>query len=174
MSFNEYKSRKEQHRQSNFRPVATKKSKREEQSKNVTINVGMMTFHEDQNCLRPVWGKNQTVTVARNSTCAAIFEQAITKRKAHDRHFAKLYEKKEYQLLLPDGSSALFLPGSDKQEFFNLELIVHTTELRFIYVQYLIKNKKKLILIGTQVTKRRLLTQSSLRKSHLMISLSQR
>lgn len=101
--------------------MATKKSKREDLPKDVTINVGMMTYHEDQNCLRPVWGKNQTVTVERNSTCATIFAKAIAKRKAHHRHFAKLCEHQEYQLLLVDGSNALFLPGSEKREFFKLE-----------------------------------------------------
>ena len=80
-----------------------------------------MKYDEERNELRPVWGKTQLVTVEKNSTCKAILDKALIKRKAHNRHFAQLCDgKQDFQLLLPDGSDALFLPGG-KRDLFYLE-----------------------------------------------------
>ena len=117
VSFNDFRARKEKDRRSNFRPVP-KKSKQE--VKDVTINVGMMQFNEEKQELRPVWAKTLPLTVEKNSTCREILAKALAKRKAHDRRFAEVADQQEFQILLPDGSDALFLPG-EKRDFFSLE-----------------------------------------------------
>ena len=109
VSFEAYKARKESNRRTFFKP-----SKKSKQGKDVNIRIGLFQFDPDQNVLKPQWGKNLPLLVDRNSTYSAINEKALAKRKAHDRHFSKISENENYQLLYPDGSEARFLPGQGK------------------------------------------------------------
>ena len=115
VSFEAYKARKESNRRTFFKP-----SKKSKQGKDVNIRIGLFQFDPDQNVLKPQWGKNLPLLVDRNSTYSAINEKALAKRKAHDRHFSKISENENYQLLYPDGSEARFLPGQGKT-FFDLQ-----------------------------------------------------
>ena len=108
-SFEAYKARKESNRRTFFKP-----SKKSKQEKDVNIRIGLFQFDPDQNVLKPQWGKSLPLLVDRNSTYSAIHEKALAKRKAHDRHFSKISENENYQLLYPDGSEARFLPGQGK------------------------------------------------------------
>ena len=112
VSFEAYKARKESNRRTFFKP-----SKKSKQGKDVNIRIGLFQFDPDQNVLKPQWGKNLPLLVDRNSTYSAIHEKALAKRKAHDRHFSKISENENYQLLYPDGSEARFLPGQGKTFF---------------------------------------------------------
>ena len=117
ISLEAFKARKEAARSTNFR--SSKKAKPSE--KDVTIRIGMFQFDPEKNILKPQWGKNLSLLVGPNSTYSVIHSKAIEKRKAHDRHFKKMSQDEEYELLYPDGSHALFLPGQCKT-FFDLQV----------------------------------------------------
>ena len=70
--------------------------------------------------LKPQYGKNQNLNVEKSSTYAEILEKVPAKRRAHDRHFKAESHGQEYQLLYPDGSQAIFLPGKPGK-FFSLQ-----------------------------------------------------
>ena len=109
LSLEAFKARKESVRSSFFRSSnVNKKPKREEK---VTIKIGLFRYDPVKHVLKDQWGQKQNLTIDKNSTYAAILEKAIEKRRAHDRHFKAESEGEEYQLLYPDGSHALFLPG---------------------------------------------------------------
>ena len=115
LSLEAFRARKETNRSTFFRP--SKKTKRPE--KDVTIRIGVLQFNPERAVLKPQWGKTLPLSVDRHSNYSTILEKALTKRKAHDRHFKKMSEVDEYQLLYPDGSQAIFLPGQPGK-FFDL------------------------------------------------------
>ena len=117
MTLESFKLRKESARSSLFRTSGHKKAKRQE---SVTIRIGLFRYEPDKNMLKPQYGKNQNLNVEKSSTYAEILEKALAKRRAHDRHFNAESQDQEYQLLYPDGSQAVFLPGKPGK-FFSLQ-----------------------------------------------------
>ena len=117
MTLESFKLRKELARSSLFRTSGHKKAKRQE---SVTIRIGLFRYEPDKNMLKPQYGKNQNLNFEKSSTYAEILEKVPAKRRAHDRHFNAESQGQEYQLLYPDGSQAIFLPGKPGK-FFSLQ-----------------------------------------------------
>ena len=82
----------------------------------VSINIGLMRLNED-NQLNVVWGKRLPVKIRKCSTHAEILASSIEKWKKFDKNFDA---DRQYQLLYPDTSHALFMPGGCK-DFFELK-----------------------------------------------------
>lgn len=118
MSLESFKHRKETARSSLFRTRCN--SKKAKRSETVTIRIGLFRYEPDRNVLKPQYGKNLNLTAEKSSTYAEILEQALTKRRAHDRHFCAEAQDNKYQLLYPDGSQAIFLPVKPGK-FFSLQ-----------------------------------------------------
>ena len=116
MSLESFKHRKETARSSLFSLRTRCSSKKAKRSETVTIRIGLFRYEPDRNVLKPQYGKNLNVTVKKSSTYAEILEQALVKRRAHDRHFCAEAQDNNY----PDGSEAIFLPGKPGK-FFSLQ-----------------------------------------------------
>ena len=120
MSLKSFKHRKETARRSLFSLRTRCSSKKAKRSETVTIRIGLFRYEPDRNVLKLQCGKNLNLTVEKSSTYAEILEQALAKRRAHDRHFCAEAQDNIYQLLYPDGSEAIFLPGKPGK-FFSLQ-----------------------------------------------------
>ena len=114
LSLAAFKARKEASRSNFFKPSA-KRPKGPE--KDVTIRIGIFQLDCVTGVLKPQWGKTLPLSVDRNSNYSTVLERALTKRKVHDRHFDKRCKDEEFELLYPDGSQALFLPGEGRKFF---------------------------------------------------------
>lgn len=115
-SFKQYKKDKSNERTGMCYRVAKKKKNNDDSNQMVSINIGLMRLNEE-NQLKVVWGKRLPVKTRKCSTHAEILASSIEKWKKFDKNFDA---GRQYQLLYPDTSHALFMPGGCK-DFFELK-----------------------------------------------------
>ena len=106
MSFESFSKAKSAQRQSGSEFRTKKKASRKDQDIEVTINIGLKRFEEDD--LKTIRGKRLPINVPQNASYSTILEKAVAKWKAFDRRFKT---DKEFVLLYEDGTQAQFMPG---------------------------------------------------------------
>jgi len=85
-----------------------KKASKKDDNMEVTINVGLKRFNDED--LKTVRGKRLPITVLANATYATKLEKAVAKWKA--RRLTGDLRQPQSMSLYEDGTHALFMPGS--------------------------------------------------------------
>ena len=115
MTFQQFHSKKENTRRSQFQPKSAKKQKLKE----VKIKIGLITYRAEHGELKVSRGSstNHTISVSPSAGVSELIKKAVEK---HSRFNRKLSDRAdEYYLLYPDKSRVDKLPGT--QEDFTME-----------------------------------------------------
>ena len=116
LSFDDFKSRKEEERRDRFIPKKQKTKRQKVGSGNdrepvglVTIQVGMMSFRDDG--LKMIRGSALPLKVLQTTTAEDLLHQAVTKHRKFNREV--FGGPRSFALLYPDRSEVVNIPGSN-------------------------------------------------------------
>jgi len=115
---NEWKEKVFSRRKGVKRPKNGGSGDKEEENKDVIIQLGLMEWSEKNIGLKPKYGKRVALRVSKSAPYHTLLEKANERWKDYYPNFYS--EEEQYVLLLDNCKEALFLPGSSK-EFFSLK-----------------------------------------------------
>lgn len=115
MTFTQFRSVKENERQSRFQSKSSKKQKTGEKTaseKLVNIKTAVMTYREDHGTLKVVRGTQHTVSVSPNINAKDLRMKVVEKQSRFNRHVTNCAYA--YYLLYPDMNLIEKIPGTEE------------------------------------------------------------